>query len=218
MTSKKFFYLIITFILLTLCGCSNLPGYANKQYDEKTETISLVFQSSNKSIYLLGNYLDYVFYDERLFLYLDIITTKGFYSKDRNVILINNVDSAKLEIPSAFEIHKSSSLLEKQKTDVENIRKKLENFKIKYTIDENDEKWTFNLKKSIKLTGSIIKLETHNKLIEESKDKLVNIKIDIKYKLRNPIAQGVENALSFFLAPVLIPTAIVIWTWVKLSN
>ena len=206
MTSKKFFYLIITFILLTLCGCSNLPGYANKQYDEKTETISLVFQSSNKSIYLLGNHLDYVFYDERLFLYLDIITTKGFYSKDRNVILINNVDSAKLEIPSAFEIHKSSSLLEKQ------------NFKIKYTIDENDEKWTFNLKKSIKLTGSIIKLETHNKLIEESKDKLVNIKIDIKYKLRNPIAQGVENALSFFLAPVLIPTAIVIWTWVKLSN
>ena len=70
---NRFFYFIIGFILLGLCGCSALTGYTYEEYDKKTENIRLVFETPKKEIYLLGNYADYVFKDKRLFLFLDII-------------------------------------------------------------------------------------------------------------------------------------------------
>ena len=215
---NRFFYFIIGFILLGLCGCSALTGYTYEEYDKKTENIRLVFETPKKEIYLLGNYADYVFKDKRLFLFLDIISAKGFYTDDRIIMTVNSSSNVKLEIPSTFIIYKFAGTQEKQKIEVASIRKNLENSKIEYSINENNEKWIFTLKNPMKLSGGLVKLENHDQLLVEAKDKLVNVKIEAKYKLRHPVAQGMEEALFFFLTPVIVPIGMVIWGWNSLTK
>ena len=215
---NRFFYFIIGFILLGLCGCSALTGYTYEEYDKKTENIRLVFETPKKEIYLLGNYADYVFKDKRLFLFLDIISAKGFYTDDRIIMTVNSSSNVKLEIPSTFIIYKFTGTQEKQKIEVASIRRNLENSKIEYSINENNEKWIFSLKNPMKLSGGLVKLENHDQLLVEAKDKLVNVKIEAKYKLRHPVAQGMEEALFFFLTPVIVPIGMVIWGWNSLTK
>jgi hypothetical protein len=215
---NRFFYFIIGFILLGLCGCSALTGYTYEEYDKKTENIRLVFETPKKEIYLLGNYADYVFKDKRLFLFLDIISAKGFYTDDRIIMTVNSSSNVKLEIPSTFIIYKFAGTQEKQKIEVASIRRNLENSKIEYSINENNEKWIFSLKNPMKLSGGLVKLENHDQLLAEAKDKLVNVKIEAKYKLRHPVAQGMEEALFFFLTPVIVPIGMVIWGWNSLTK
>lgn len=215
---NRFFYFIIGFILLGLCGCSALTGYTYEEYDKKTENIRLVFETPKKEIYLLGNYADYVFKDKRLFLFLDIISAKGFYTDDRIIMTVNSSSNVKLEIPSTFIIYKFAGTQEKQKIEVASIRKNLENSKIEYSVNENNEKWIFTLKNPMKLSGGLVKLENHDQLLAEAKDKLVNVKIEAKYKLRHPVAQGMEEALFFFLTPVIVPIGMVIWGWNSLTK
>ena len=215
---NRFFYFIIGFILLGLCGCSALTGYTYEEYDKKTENIRLVFETPKKEIYLLGNYADYVFKDKRLFLFLDIISAKGFYTDDRIIMTVNSSSNVKLEIPSTFIIYKFADTQEKQKIEVASIRKNLENSKIEYSINENNEKWIFSLKNPMKLSGGLVKLENHDQLLAEAKDKLVNVKIEAKYKLRHPVAQGMEESLFFFLTPVIVPIGMVIWGWNSLTK
>ena len=215
---NRFFYFIIGFILLGLCGCSALTGYTYEEYDKKTENIRLVFETPKKEIYLLGNYADYVFKDKRLFLFLDIISAKGFYTDDRIIMTVNSSSNVKLEIPSTFIVYKFAGTQEKQKIEVASIRRNLENSKIEYSINENNEKWIFTLKNPIKLSGGLVKLENHDQLLAEEKDKLVNVKIEAKYKLRHPVAQGMEEALFFFLTPVIVPIGMVIWGWNSLTK
>ena len=215
---NRFFYFIFGFVLLGLCGCSALTGYTYEEYDKKTENIRLVFETPKKEIYLLGNYADYVFKDKRLFLFLDIISAKGFYTDDRIIMTVNSSSNVKLEIPSTFIIYKFAGTQEKQKIEVASIRRNLENSKIEYSINENNEKWIFTLKNPIKLSGGLVKLENHDQLLAEAKDKLVNVKIEAKYKLRHPVAQGMEEALFFFLTPVIVPIGMVIWGWNSLTK
>ena len=215
---NRFFYFIIGFILLGLCGCSALTGYTYEEYDKKTENIRLVFETPKKEIYLLGNYADYVFKDKRLFLFLDIISAKGFYTDDRIIMTVNSSSNVKLEIPSTFIIYKFAGTQEKQKIEVASIRRNLENSKIEYSINENNEKWIFSLKNPMKLSGGLVKLENHDQLLAEAKDKLVNVKVEAKYKLRHPVAQGMEEALFFFLTPVIVPIGMVIWGWNSLTK
>mgnify|MGYP000899472904 FL=1 len=215
---NRFFYFIIGFILLGLCGCSALTGYTYEEYDKKTENIRLVFETPKKEIYLLGSHADYVFKDKRLFLFLDIISAKGFYTDDRIIMTVNSSSNVKLEIPSTFIIYKFAGTQEKQKIEVASIRRNLENSKIEYSINENNEKWIFTLKNPIKLSGGLVKLENHDQLLAEAKDKLVNVKIEAKYKLRHPVAQGMEEALFFFLTPVIVPIGMVIWGWNSLTK
>lgn len=215
---NRFFYSIIGFVLLGLCGCSALTGYTYEEYDKKTENIRLVFETPKKEIYLLGNYADYIFKDKRLFLFLDIISAKGFYTDDRIIMTVNSSSNVKLEIPSTFIIYKFAGTQEKQKIEVASIRKNLENSKIEYSINENNEKWIFTLKNPMKLSGGLVKLENHDQLLSEAKDKLVNVKIEAKYKLRHPVAQGMEEALFFFLTPVIVPIGMVIWGWNSLTK
>lgn len=215
---NRFFYFIIGFVLLGLCGCSALTGYTYEEYDKKTENIRLVFETPKKEIYLLGNYADYVFKDKRLFLFLDIISAKGFYTDDRIIMTVNSSSNVKLEIPSTFIIYKFAGTQEKQKIEVASIRRNLENSKIEYSVNENNEKWIFSLKNPMKLPGGLVKLENHDQLLAEAKDKLVNVKIEAKYKLRHPVAQGMEEALFFFLTPVIVPIGMVIWGWNSLTK
>ena len=215
---NRFFYFIFGFVLLGLCGCSALTGYTYEEYDKKTENIRLVFETPKKEIYLLGNYADYVFKDKRLFLFLDIISAKGFYTDDRIIMTVNSSSNVKLEIPSTFIIYKFAGTQEKQKIEVASIRRNLENSKIEYSVNENNEKWIFSLKNPMKLSGGLVKLENHDKLLVEAKDKLVNVKIEAKYKLRHPVAQGMEEALFFFLTPVIVPIGMVIWGWNSLTK
>ena len=215
---NRFFYFIFCFVLLGLCGCSALTGYTYEEYDKKTENIRLVFETPKKEIYLLGNHADYVFRDRLIFLSLDIISAKGFYTDDRIIMTVNSSSNVKLEIPSTFIIYKFAGTQEKQKIEVASIRRNLENSKIEYSINENNEKWIFTLKNPMKLSGGLVKLENHDQLLAEAKDKLVNIKIEAKYKLRHPVAQGMEEALFFFLTPVIVPIGMVIWGWNSLTK
>ena len=215
---NRFFYFIFGFILLGFCGCSALTGYTYEEYDKKTENIRLVFETPKKEIYLLGSHADYVFKDKRLFLFLDIISAKGFYTDDRIIMTVNSSSNVKLEIPSTFIIYKFAGTQEKQKIEVASIRRNLENSKIEYSINENNEKWIFTLKNPMKLSGGLVKLENHDQLLVEAKDKLVNVKIEAKYKLRHPVAQGMEEALFFFLTPVIVPIGMVIWGWNSLTK
>ena len=70
----------------------------------------------------------------------------------------------------------------------------------------------------MKFSGELVKLENHDQLLAEAKDKLVNVKIEAKYKLRPPVAQGMEEALFFFLTPVIVPIGMVIWGWNSLTK
>ena len=215
---NRFFYFIFGFVLLGLCGCSALTGYTYEEYSKKTENIRLVFETPKNEIYLLGNHADYVFRDRLIFLSLDIISAKGFYTDDRIIMTVNSSSNVKLEIPSTFIIYKFAGTQEKQKIEVASIRKNLENSKIEYSINENNEKWIFTLKNPMKLSGGLVKLENHDQLLAEAKDKLVNVKIEAKYKLRHPVAQGMEEALFFFLTPVIVPIGMVIWGWNSLTK
>lgn len=215
---NRFFFFIFCFVLLGLCGCSALTGYTYEEYSKKTENIRLVFETPKNEIYLLGNHADYVFRDRLIFLSLDIISAKGFYTDDRIIMTVNSSSNVKLEIPSTFIIYKFAGTQEKQKIEVASIRRNLENSKIEYSINENNEKWIFTLKNPVKLSGGLVKLENHDQLLAEAKDKLVNVKIEAKYKLRHPVAQGMEEALFFFLTPVIVPIGMVIWGWNSLTK
>ena len=215
---NRFFFFIFCFVLLGLCGCSALTGYTYEEFSKKTENIRLVFETPKNEIYLLGNHADYVFRDRLIFLSLDIISAKGFYTDDRIIMTVNSSSNVKLEIPSTFIIYKFAGTQEKQKIEVASIRRNLENSKIEYSINENNEKWIFTLKNPIKLSGGLVKLENHDQLLAEAKDKLVNVKIEAKYKLRHPVAQGMEEALFFFLTPVIVPIGMVIWGWNSLTK
>ena len=135
---NRFFYFIFGFVLLGLCGCSALTGYTYEEYSKKTENIRLVFETPKKEIYLLGNHADYVFRDRLIFLSLDIISAKGFYTDDRIIMTVNSSSNVKLEIPSTFIIYKFAGTQEKQKIEVASIRRNLENSKIEYSINENN--------------------------------------------------------------------------------
>jgi len=127
---NRFFFFIFCFVLLGLCGCSALTGYTYEEYSKKTENIRLVFETPKKEIYLLGNHADYVFRDRLIFLSLDIISAKGFYTDDRIIMTVNSSSNVKLEIPSTFIIYKFAGTQEKQKIEVAGIRKNLEKEKI----------------------------------------------------------------------------------------
>ena len=66
-----------------------------------------------------------------------------------------------------------------QEKFIYNLKKKLEEKKIKYEIDEDNRSWEFSLSDEININGEVIKLEEHNKILEETSKQSLNLNIDL---------------------------------------
>ena len=105
--------------------------------------------------------------------------------------------------------------LKEQEKFIYNLKKKLEEKKIKYEIDEDNRSWNFSLSDEININGEVIKLEEHNKILEETSSQLINLKINLimtkerevqKYT-KGDIIGGVATVV---LAPIWIPVGAVV--------
>ena len=182
---KKFSLIIFCMFLM---ACSNTMTVTD--YSEKDEVVKQVITNSKKDVILLGNNYDYLFTGEearKLLTLIDFFKMKGLTKE--NVSRIENF--------------------------VNNFKIKLEEKNIEYKVTENNRYWRFNLPNAINVYGKVVKLENHNKILEETSSQLINLKINLimtkerevqKYT-KGDIIGGVATVV---LAPIWIPVGAVV--------
>lgn len=97
-----------------------------------------------------------------------------------------------------------------QENFVNNFKIKLEEKNIEYKVTENNRYWRFNLPNAINVYGKVVKLENHNKILEETSSQLINLNIDLtevhqKEVRRFSPTQIVVGTVGVILSPILLP-------------
>ena len=97
-----------------------------------------------------------------------------------------------------------------QENFVNNFKIKLEEKNIEYKVTENNQYWRFNLPNAINVYGKVVKLENHNKILEETSSQLINLNIDLtevhqKEVRRFSPTQIVVGTVGVILSPILLP-------------
>ena len=125
--------------------------------------------------------------------------------------------SAILWVATDFVISKNNDMNDKnfqreQEVFVNDLKKKLEERNIKYEIEEDNMDWRFRLPNVINVNGKVAKLENHNKIIQETSNQLINLKIDLietrQRKVQKYTSEDILGGVAaVVLAPVWIPIA-----------
>ena len=97
-----------------------------------------------------------------------------------------------------------------QENFVNNFKIKLEEKNIEYKVTENNRYWRFNLPNAINVYGKVVKLENHNKILEETSSQLINLNIDLtevhqKEVRRFSPTQIIVGTVGVILSPILLP-------------
>ena len=219
---KKFSLIIFCMFLM---ACSNTMTVTD--YSEKDEVVKQVITNSKKDVILLGNNYDYLFTGEearKLLTLIDFFKMKGLtkenVSRIDKKITVNENGEVRLWVSTDFIISKKNNVDDEnyekeQENFVNNFKIKLEEKNIEYKVMENNLYWRFNLPNAINVYGKVVKLENHNKILEETSSQLINLKINLimtkerevqKYT-KGDIIGGVATVV---LAPIWIPVGAVV--------
>ena len=80
---------------------------------------------------------------------------------------------------------------------------------IKYEIDENNKTWRFRLPNIIQVKGKVAKLENHNKIIQETSNQLINLRIDLtEYHQKKVQKYNSSDVLGGVVGVLLLPITI----------
>ena len=161
-----------------LMACSNTMTVTD--YSEKDEVVKQVITNNKKDVILLGNNYDYLFTGEearKLLTLIDFFKMKGLtkenVSRIDKKITVNENGEVRLWVSTDFIISKKNNVDDEnyekeQENFVNNFKIKLEEKNIEYKVTENNRYWRFNLPNAINVYGKVVKLENHNKILEET--------------------------------------------------
>lgn len=214
---KKFSLIIFCMFLM---ACSNTMTVTD--YSEKDEVVKQVITNSKKDVILLGNNYDYLFTGEearKLLTLIDFFKMKGLTKENVSwidkKITVNENGEVRLWVSTDFIISKKNNeddenYEKEQENFVNNFKIKLEEKNIEYKVTENNRYWRFNLPNAINVYGKVVKLENHNKILEETSSQLINLNIDLtevhqKEVRRFSPTQIVVGTVGVILSPILLP-------------
>ena len=178
--------IVLSILSIFLIACSSIRTIRDSV--EKKEVIKQAIYTSQKEVVLLGNNYDYLFEKEeakKIVTLIDFLKVEGLKENINQIekkIIVDENGKGKLSVNTKFKIlkkNKEDINRKEQEKFIYNLKKKLEEKKIKYEIDEDNRSWNFSLSDEININGEVIKLEEHNKILEETSKQSINLNIDL---------------------------------------
>ena len=178
--------IVLSILSIFLIACSSIRTIRDSV--EKKEVIKQAIYTSQKEVVLLGNNYDYLFEKEeakKIVTLIDFLKVEGLKENINQIekkIIVDENGKVKLSVNTKFKIlkkNKEDINRKEQEKFIYNLKKKLEEKKIKYEIDEDNRSWEFLLSDEININGEVIKLEEHNKILEETSKQSLNLNIDL---------------------------------------
>ena len=178
--------IVLSILSILLIACSSIRTIRDSV--EKKEVIKQAIYTSQKEVVLLGNNYDYLFEKEeakKIVTLIDFLKVEGLKENINQIekkIIVDENGKVKLLVNTKFKIlkkNKEDINRKEQEKFIYNLKKKLEEKKIKYEIDEDNRSWEFSLSDEININGEVIKLEEHNKILEETSKQSLNLNIDL---------------------------------------
>ena len=178
--------IVLSILSIFLIACSSIRTIRDSV--EKKEVIKQAIYTSQKEVVLLGNNYDYLFEKEEaknMVTLIDFLKVEGLKENINQIekkIIVDENGKVKLSVNTKFKIlkkNKEDINRKEQEKFIYNLKKKLEEKKIKYEIDEDNRSWNFSLSDEININGEVIKLEEHNKILEETSKQSINLNIDL---------------------------------------
>ena len=178
--------IVLSILSIFLIACSSIRTIRDSV--EKKEVIKQAIYTSQKEVVLLGNKYDYLFEKEeakKIVTLIDFLKVEGLKENINQIekkIIVDENGKVKLSVNTKFKIlkkNKEDINRKEQEKFIYNLKKKLEEKKIKYEIDEDNRSWEFSLSDEININGEVIKLEEHNKILEETSKQSLNLNIDL---------------------------------------
>ncbi|MHB9306882.1 hypothetical protein ACW0UU_05360 [Fusobacterium polymorphum] len=178
--------IVLSILSIFLIACSSIRTIRDSV--EKKEVIKQAIYTSQKEVVLLGNNYDYLFEKEeakKIVTLIDFLKVEGLKENINQIekkIIVDENGKVKLSVNTKFKIlkkNKEDINRKEQEKFIYNLKKKLEEKKIKYEIDEDNRSWEFSLSDEININGEVIKLEEHNKILEETSKQSINLNIDL---------------------------------------
>ena len=178
--------IVLSILSIFLIACSSIRTIRDSV--EKKEVIKQAIYTSQKEVVLLGNNYDYLFEKEeakKIVTLIDFLKVEGLKENINQIekkIIVDENGKVKLSVNTKFKIlkkNKDDINRKEQEKFIYNLKKKLEEKKIKYEIDEDNRSWNFSLSDEININGEVIKLEEHNKILEETSKQSINLNIDL---------------------------------------
>ena len=178
--------IVLSILSIFLIACSSIRTIRDSV--EKKEVIKQAIYTSQKEVVLLGNNYDYLFEKEeakKIVTLIDFLKVEGLKENINQIekkIIVDENGKVKLSVNTKFKIlkkNKEDMNRKEQEKFIYNLKKKLEEKKIKYEIDEDNRSWEFSLSDEININGEVIKLEEHNKILEETSKQSLNLNIDL---------------------------------------
>lgn len=178
--------IVLSILSIFLIACSSIRTIRDSV--EKKEVIKHAIYTSQKEVVLLGNNYDYLFEKEeakKIVTLIDFLKVEGLKENINQIekkIIVDENGKVKLSVNTKFKIlkkNKEDINRKEQEKFIYNLKKKLEEKKIKYEIDEDNRSWNFSLSDEININGEVIKLEEHNKILEETSKQSINLNIDL---------------------------------------
>lgn len=178
--------IVLSILSIFLIACSSIRTIRDSV--EKKEVVKQAIYTSQKEVVLLGNNYDYLFEKEeakKIVTLIDFLKVEGLKENINQIekkIIVDENGKVKLSVNTKFKIlkkNKEDINRKEQEKFIYNLKKKLEEKKIKYEIDEDNRSWEFSLSDEININGEVIKLEEHNKILEETSKQSLNLNIDL---------------------------------------
>ena len=218
--------LILIIFSIFFIACSNTMTVVDS--DQKEEIIKQAISTPEKDVILLGNNYDYLFTGEearKLLTLIDFLNIKGLTKENigriRKNITVNEDGNVRLWISTEFVISKKNNTNDKnfernQEIFVNDLKKKMEEKNIEYEIEENNMDWRFQLPNAINVNGKVAKLENRDKILQETSNQLVNLKIDLIVRYRKegekkPFTESVKETGATALTGVVIYYTAPVW-------
>ena len=173
---KKLSLLVFSIFLM---ACSNVITV--KETSEKKEVIRQVIITPQKEVILLGDNYDYLFKERdarQVLIMVDFLV-----SEIKKTIRVSETGTMRFQASQEFRVYKKNKddkdFEEKQKIFINNLKKELEEKNIKFDVKEDDREWRFYINYKMDAIGKVAKLENHDKVLQETSNKLMDLKVDL---------------------------------------
>lgn len=182
---KKLSLLIFSIFLM---ACSNVITV--KETSEKKEVIRQVIITPQKEVILLGDNYDYLFKERdarQVLIMVDFLGIESLKNKNiseiKKTIRASETGTMRFQASQEFRVYKKNKddkdFEEKQKIFINNLKKELEEKNIKFDVKEDDREWRFYINYKMDAIGKVAKLENHDKVLQETSNKLMDLKVDL---------------------------------------
>ena len=182
---KKLSLLIFSIFLM---ACSNVITV--KETSEKKEVIRQVIITPQKEVILLGDNYDYLFKEgdaRQVLIMVDFLGIESLKNKNiseiKKIIRASETGTMRFQVSQEFRVYKKNKddkdFEEKQKIFISNLKKELEEKNIKFDVKEDNREWRFYINYKMDAIGKVAKLENHDKVLQETSNKLMDLKVDL---------------------------------------